>query len=84
MTYIFLSDCGTFPLVKKAEKQVIKYATTKSIQTEVSVRYVCKHGYYYTLDNPTVSCTEKGLDNKIGNCVKGSFFWLFIVRFNWF
>lgn len=33
--------------------------------------YVCNDGYFYTLDNPVVNCTEKALANKIGKCVKG-------------
>ena len=39
--------------------------------TEVKVEYICNEGYFYTMDNPVVSCTEIGLDHEIGKCVKG-------------
>ena len=61
-----------FHSVQNAKKQSIKNATINSIeQTEVSVKYICNKGYFYTLDNPTVTCTENGFDNKIGKCVRG-------------
>ena len=68
----FLTGCGVFHSVQNAKKQSIKNATINSIeQTEVSVKYVCNEGFVYTLDNPIVTCTENGFDNKIGNCVRG-------------
>ena len=67
-----LTGCGVFPLVKNAKKQIIKNATINSTdKTEISVKYICNEGYFYTLDNPIVKCTEDGFDNEIGKCVKG-------------
>ena len=44
-----LSCCKTVPSVKKAEKRLIQNITVNSDQTEASVRYVCKNGYFYSL-----------------------------------
>ena len=67
--------CGNFPSIQKAEKRVIKYAAISSTHNiEVSVEYVCQNGYFYSLENPFVNCTENGFDNEFGKCVKGKIF----------
>ena len=76
-----LSCCKTFPSVKKAKKRLIQNITVNSDQTEASVRYVCKNGYFYSLKNQILKCTEKGFGNEIGKCVKGNMFLVFILLF---
>ena len=62
---------GIFPSVQNARKQLVKNADVNSTHPiEVSVKYVCEEGYFYTLDNPIVSCTNGVFDNKVGTCVK--------------
>ena len=69
-----LSGCGAFPSINNGEKQLIKDAAISSTHlTEVSVKYVCNEGYFYSLDNPIVNCTENGFD-KLGKCIKGKVF----------
>ena len=75
LTIFALTDCRVFPSIKNGVKRLIsKAAINLAYQTEVTVKYNCDDGYFYTLDNPTVSCTENGFDNKIGKCVKGNMF----------
>ena len=58
-----------FPSVHNAKKQSIKNPTINTKQTEVSVKYVCNDGYFYTLENSVVNCTENGFGN-IGKYLK--------------
>ena len=75
-----LSGCGAFPSIDNGKKQIIKDAAVSSTHlTEVSVKYVCNDGYFYSLDNPIVNCTENGFDKKVGKCIKGKVF--FIVKY---
>ena len=72
--------CGNFPKIENAVKKPIKYAAINSIhKTEVSVNYTCNEGYYYSLDNPIVSCAENGFDNEFGKCLKGKLYYFTLL-----
>ena len=66
-------------MITNAKKLVIRDAEISyNHLTEVKVEYICNEGYFYTLDNPVVSCTENGLDHETGKCVKGRLFFLIL------
>ena len=73
--------CKNFSTIENGEKIVIKNATINSThKTEISVEYVCNEGYYYTLDNPIVSCAEIGFDNEFGKCLKGKLLLFYVIN----
>ena len=75
-----LTVCENFSTIEKGEKIVIKNATINSThKTEVSVNYTCNVGYYYSLDNPIVSCAENGFDNEFGKCLKGKLYYFTLL-----
>ena len=73
----FVIDCKALPDEILNGKKIVRKSKAINVTHSIDVRveYKCNAGFTYTSDNPIINCdVDNGLDNSVGECLKGKLF----------